>query len=340
MATLTPKTAYRDGVRDATAHLNGLLAKCDGDVVKLPKGRYRTTAPLKTPADRNIEILFEPGAWLEPEAFDGNVLEITSGKDSLARNRVILCSPGIRGKLQGDPTGIGKQHGIVCIGGGGANGIAAHGLSIYDARIERLSGHGIHFEHVYGANVYGAWVQWCGVGVWCNAANGTTFYGLSTKYNFCGYENIQSLIGGIVEGNMADGARFTEVGTRYSVQDVWFEQNNLQNVPGSADVNAGDPAGPWEPVVVSLGGSTTFHNSYSLPGIDERTVPTHNISLNGYLVTSGAIRFFYPNKWFSIVALPGSYIMDNATGNAIKDIPNGVKGPVNYSRPGMVQIGQ
>jgi hypothetical protein len=338
---LTIPVKYRDGIVDATAIINSQLAKCRGKVLRFSEGRYRITGPVRTPADCDYEVQWDPGACFEAAPFDGNVFHITSHKDSHARYRNILRSPSIRGTLVPDPQGIGKQHGIVCVGGGGANGIAANGLSIYDARIERLSGHGIHFEHVYGANVYGAWVQWCGKGVHCNAANGTTFYGLSTKYNYVGYENIQALNGGIIEGNMTDGGRYSEVGTRYSVHDVWYEQNNLQNAEaGAADIWAGDPAGPWKPVVVSISGSTTFHNSYSTPGIDNRTVATHNISLNGYLVTSGAIRFFYPNQYFTIKACPGSYIMDNSATNAIKDMPNGVKGPVNYSRPGMVTIGQ
>lgn len=336
-----PSTTYRTGAKDATKVLQGLLDRCDGDVFRLPKGRYRTTEPLKTPPDRDMEILCEPGSWIEPEPFDGPVFQVSSGKDSLARHRCILRNVGIRGKLPTDPKGIGKQHGIVCVGGGGENGIAAHGLSIYDARIERLSGHGIHFEHVYGANVYGAWVQWCGVGVWCSATNGTSFYGLSTKYNFYGDENIQSRIGGIVEGNMSDGSRYTEPGgVRYSAHDVWFEQNNLQSVPGAADINAGDPRGEWKPSVLSLSGCTTFHNSYSIAGVDERKVPTHNIKGCLHLATSGAMRFYYPNKWHSFSLHPWSTITDGAAGNAMKDVTNGFDGPVNYGRAETKRIGE
>lgn len=339
--TAAPYLAKPNDGKDDTAAFQRALNDLNGSSLIVQPGEYNVSATLKTPADRNWEISFKSGAVLVASEFDGPVLHVTSHTNSLNRYRNVLWNVAIRGKSPGDPAGVGKQHGIYCVGGGGANGYAVHGLLIKNARIERLSGHGIHLVDVYGANVEGAWVQWNGIGVYCRSANGSTFLGLSAKYNFYGYENIQSLVGGIVEGNSSSGGRYTELGARYGIHDVWFEQNNLWNAEaGAADIWAGNPAGAWYPVVISISGSTTFHNSYSTPGIDDRTVPTHNISLNGYLVTSGAIRFFYPNRHHTIRACPGSYIMDNSATNAIKDMPNGVKGPVNYSRPGMVVIGQ
>lgn len=333
--TRRPFYAVPDDGRDDTAAIQRALNVAGGNVVRFPDGQYNVSGTLRTPADCDYTLDFDPGAVLVAAGFDGPVLQVTSHTNSLNRYRNVLWNVAIRGKLPGDPIGVGKQHGIYCVGGGGANGYAAHGLLIKNARVERLSGSGIHLVDVYGANVEGAWVQWNGIGVYCRSANGTTFLGLSAKYNFYGYENIQSLIGGIVEGNMSSGGRYTELGVRYSVHDVWFEQNNLRNFAGSADIDAGDPAGPWKPVVVSLSGSTTFHNSYSLPGIDERTVPTHNITLNGYLTLSGAVRFFYPNKWGGFPVKDGSYVTDSSAGNPMGEVTNGFVGKVNYFRPAL-----
>jgi hypothetical protein len=323
MATLTIGIDYRNGTTNATTHIQKKLDTCDGDVVKFPKGRYRTTGTLLVNGDKPFEILFEPGAVICPDAGDWPVLVIVCKTDNHLPK--IIRGINIQGALKGDPASIGNQHGVVCLGVPGnreANG--SHGLEIYSARIERLSGNALHLVHTYGANVFGGWLQWNGRGIYCDGANATNFYGTVRRYNYDADHDVTASFGGLVEGNMRSGATFDDQFPRNNYYSVYFEQNGLRYE--GADIDNGNPDKPWKPVSLGLHGCF-FANGY---GKEERAYPVSNLRGHFHLGIDGATRWFNgtgPNKQFDIYAV----INDQAAANRMKDVPGGFSKSVTYN---------
>lgn len=330
------KPVMGDGKHDDTTGIQAALNDASKTII-IPPGVYRITSTLKMSGNRALVLSGEPGSVFQFRPIDGSTtcIELTTVGTPVVRKGIYgltLIGPRPHDPPRDPAHQPGKMIGIKMF--------ETQQGEIANVRIIGFDGAGLWIDHCYYWTIRNLDVRYNGWGVYCDGANATFFYNLQAQYNVYGYENIQSLVGGAIEGNYKSGARYTEIGARYSVHDVWFEQNNSGNSsPGEADIWANDPKGEWKPVVLSISGCTTFHNSYSLPGIDERAVATHNIVGCMHLATSGAIRFFYPNKWHSFSMHRMTTIMDGASGNAMIDVTNGFDGPVFYARPEFKVIG-
>lgn len=315
--------ARGNGRRDDTDFLQAALDAMDGDELFIPEGVYVVTRSLNIRSERGWRIKGEPGTVLEWRGV-GPMLSAAADfhTDTIKR---IECLTLLGPQKKVAPESVGLNVGLSLY--------RSHSTILDGLRIHGFDGAGLKLTESYRCDIRSINAQFNGYGVDCRTANSTTFTQLSATYNIYGTRNVQSMVGGCIEGNSRSGAVYNEVGTRYALHDVWFEQNNLANVPGESDILANDPSGDWNPVVLSISGCTTFHNSYSDPATDERKVPTHNIKGCLHLATSGAIRFFHPNKWHSFAMHPWSTITDGAAGNAMIDVTNGFSGPVNYVRP-------
>jgi hypothetical protein len=311
--------AKGDGKTDDTRAVQLAIDKMRdrGGHVRVTPGLYLVDL-LVVSGDKDFEIYMEPGAWLIQKPVAAGTLEIACKTD--ARTRKVLRNIAIKGTLLGDPASVGTKFGVRAKGIPGdplVNG--AHGLSIYDARIERVDGAGIELTHTYGANVYGGWYQWNGVGIKCDGANGVNFYGPVLRYNYVGAIDPQNLFGGIVEGSMADGIRLLGNVVRYNFHNVYFEQNALR-YPGADIANGNDPA-TWHPVAASIDGCF-FASAYDAQ--QRPNYAAHNFKGDFYLSTSGVTRFFNgtPRASWAQFDIRG-LVLDNAWTNPMSEVPGG-----------------
>jgi hypothetical protein len=321
--------AKPNDTKDDTAGLQGAFDAANGDVIVIRRGTYLVSKTLTLSAAKSWSIAAEPGAvfeWRGDEA--GPLLLVSSPADTDTTKRITgltLLGPQLKVAPAKHGTLLGLQLRF------------AHSTVLDDLRIIGFSGAGLDLYHSYRCEVRSLDVRFNGTGVRCSGANATAFTNLCAMYNRVGYQNIQSLVCANIEGNVEDGARFTEVGMRYSVHDAWFEQN-AQVSGGYADISANSRSdlskAPWNPVVLTIGGCTTFHNAYSL----ERAHLAYTLAGCMHLSTSGAIRLFDRNFHMH----PWSTIRDGASGNGMIDeaLPGpGFDGPVWYERRELKLIG-
>jgi len=331
------KPVTGDGKHDDTTGIQVALDDASKTLV-IPPGVYRITSTLRMSGNRAMVISAEPGAVFQFRPIDGSTtcIELRTNGAPMSVRKAIYGLTLIGPRPQDPPKDPTYQPGKLI----GIKMFETQQGELANVRIIGFDGVGLFIDHCYYWSIRNLDVRYNGWGVKCDGANATFFYNLQAQYNVYGYENVQSIMGGAIEGNFKSGGRYTEIGTRYSVHDVWFEQNNLGNSsPGEADIWANDPKGEWAPVVLSLSGCTTFHNTYSAPGVDERAVPTHNIAGCLHLSLSGAVRFFEESRWHNFSMHRMSKITDGSVGDAMADVKNGFDGQVFYARPEFKVIG-
>jgi hypothetical protein len=312
---------------DTTTRLQSAVdaAAKSGDSLLLKPGDYPISAPIVVPMTDGFSLEGTPGAKIvlsDPNAACG--LDIINTKDQAAVR--VIRNIQVVGSVQGDPTGVGKQVGIRL---SNATVYAAYATVLDNVRVSYVSGAGIEITHAYGCDVRNAWVHHCGIGVNCDGANGAVFTVLHAKYNYIGAVDPQTVIGGRIEGNMADGIQIRDQNHRTNLSYLHFEQNGAR-VPGSADLM--NIRADGRPVSCGLHGCN-FTNTYDNK---QRPFIAHNIrGLFNQLVLSGNTRFRHgegPHYQFDIA---GSVVRDSAGTNNMWDCPNGFDkspGIVKYTR--------
>jgi len=343
-------------------------ASAKGDEVLLPAGTYRVTGTIKLDGAKAWALRGHPGTHIRFDPPAAAVTDFTkrgvllaaisirpptsNGPDSIA-TKLIDCITFLGPRQYAPPIAANYKPGIV-------TAIDARHTTrgtLRDVKIVGFTGPGLYMEHCYRWQIYNLMCRYNDWGVRCAGVNGTSFHGLEVMYNLYGCENIQSFIGGLVEGNQRSGARYTEIGHRYSLHDVWFEQNNLANtVAGEADiwansrVDKGDgdawilprttsAGSTWKPVGIAISGATTFHNTYGSGNSDIRKVATHNIAGCVALSVSGSVRFFGGNPNHNFHLHPWSQIVDDGAVDPMIGVPNGFSGSVKYASPQFGTVG-
>lgn len=318
--TINPKAidfgAKGDGVADDTAALQKAADRmaARGGHIRLTPGRYRHTRAILVNGDKDVEIYFEPGAVLVQDALaDGSIDILCRGETNRRR---VLRGVTIIGTISGDPRSVGTRFGIRSKGIPGdrtANG--AHGLSIYDARIERVDGAAIELTHVYRANVFAPYLNHNGAGIRCDGANATTFYGATMLYNYVGAIDPQTMVGGCVEGSMSDGVQLAGISHRTNLHNVYFEQNALAGA--GADIR--NLTNSW----MTLGIDGCFFAS-AYDKSQRPHWPAHNLKGRFSLVSGGNQRLFYgqPATGWAQFDIFGR-VLDAGGGNALSDVPGG-----------------
>lgn len=302
-----------DGVHDDTTGIQKAFsaAQGPGDLL-IPWGRYLITSRVVWDArvSRGIRGEGGPEFVFAPKDDSTACLEIIGTTPDDATK--VIEGLRFRGPSKTDPTTdhsykIGKYVGLRI-----AN---THNGALSNLTFTGFDGAGLDMTMAHYWAINSVTALHNGYGVRCDVANACNFYRLRCDYNLYGCENVQSIIGGSVEGNARSGIRCLAPHVRYSFHDVWLEANNLADVvPGEADIWAGDPdANPWEPRVISLSGNTSFHGLYG-----DRAVATHQIAGHVMLMMSSAMRIF-PNKHGAFNLREGSSVTDATSGNSFED---------------------
>jgi hypothetical protein len=313
-----------DGVHDDTTGIRRAFAAAPGDLV-IPTGKYRVTSTVRWDTTAARRVTAEAGAKFvfQPKDDSKACLDMVGAPPSYATK--ILDGLEFVGPEASDPTTnraykVGDHVGLRIRN-------VAYG-TLANLQFSQFGGAGLHIEHGYYWNISHVNAHHNGYGVRCAAANASNFYALMCRYNLYGCENVQSLIGGCIEGNARSGTRYTDLGGRYSLHDVYFEANNLaRDVPGEADIWCGDPAGAWMPRVLAISGATTFNSDYR-----GWKVATHHITGCVMLVITAAVKFF-ENPWVNFYLHPHSNVTEASAGNAMIEVPNGFRQEVYYGRP-------
>jgi hypothetical protein len=313
---------------DSTSKLQSYIdqAARNGDGLFLKPGDWKVSDVIRVPATDGFSLEAAPRAPIyltNPKAECG--LDIINTKDAAGVRT--LRNIQIIGSQATEPDGTGTQVGIRV---SNTTVFAAYGLSIYDAFVSNVSGPALEIKHAYGARVFGGWFQHSGVGIKCDGANGVSFFNPVCRYNYVGMIDPQTVFGGIVEGQIADGIQIEKQGHRTNLYGVYFEQN-CARVAGSADIANRRADGR----AVSLGiNGCFFASSY---GSNQRSFVAHNLKGPfNQLIVDGNARWFHatgPHYQFDIA---NSSVRDDAGTNAMEDCPNGfdpsIASNVQYAR--------
>lgn len=330
-----PYLAKPDDGLDDSAGIQRAIDAAYGKRLVGKSGVYMVAKTLRWEADKDWVVDLDPGAILDfkpvlgPEGYNYTRCVEVIGKGN-SDTRKFIRNLMLRGPQRGVfPKDLGKLVGFYAKW--------AHGLEVQSLRIQGFDHSGLNVYHCYRANFQNVDVKFNGWGIYCDGANGTSFGVVSAMYNINGTLNIQSLRGGSIEGNARSGSVFSEIGMRYSVEDVWYEQNVLVDREPT-DGEEGDIK-ILAPCVVHLGGSTTFHT----PKTKERNKhDAYYITAEArcHIETTGASRYFSSDRpMFNL--LRNSTVMDLAAGNAMLDddlLPfQKFTGPVHYFRPSFTE---
>jgi hypothetical protein len=169
-------------------------------------------------------------------------------------------------------------------------------------------------------------------------ANATNFYNLQAQYNIYGIQDVQSVIGGSIEGSCRSGARYVRVGG--SLHDVWFEANCLlqkanttnREVEAHIWANASETFDDanWRPVSIAISGNMKFGTPFDEAMQSYVLAGCMNLSISGvaYIPTQAPPRYhLHPNSRVVDTSV-GAHLMDAAIGGG-----PAATGPFHYARP-------